>query len=227
MKKIAVCLKPQQLDNSEGYSVWRHFPLGVIGIRTLNYAMSISQDADVELIAFVMAPMKFLEEMQKLYFWGFSKIVFISDTKIAGADSLGTARILSKAISKYCCDIVIAGKSSEDSCTGQVPVQIAMALNANYYYDKNFDLKNILKKGKAVIAVERNYPEIFPDLSTIQSGLNKSVDIISLQELGLNGQKLKYTDVVQIKHIEFDSHENQFIEISPDRAAEIIKKYLR
>lgn len=139
MKKIAVCLKPQQLDNAEGYSVWRHFPLGVIGIRTLNYAMSISQDADVELIAFVMAPMKFLEEMQKLYFGGFSKIVFISDTKIAGADSLGTARILSKAISKYYCDIVISGKSSEDSCTGQVPVQIAMALNANYYYDKNFD----------------------------------------------------------------------------------------
>lgn len=226
MKRIAVCLKPQQLNYAEGYSIWRHFPLGIVGIKTLNYTMSILPNENIEIIAFIMAPMNYLDKMSKLYFWGFTKIVFISDTHIAGADSFGTAKVLSKAISQYSCDIVIAGKNSEDSCTGQVPMQIAMALNANYYLDKTIDFQTVLKRGKAVIAVERNYPEKFPDLLTIQKGINKIADIVTLQDLELSGQKLQYTDVVHVKSVEIDNRENPMMEIEPDKAATIIEQII-
>lgn len=226
MKKIAVCLKPQQINNVDGYSVWNQLPFSVMGVRTLNYAISIARDMDVELIAFIMAPMKYANKIEKLYYWGFSKIVYISDPKIAGADSLGTATIISRAILKYDCNAVITGKNSEDSCTGQVPIQIAAALNAVYCTDKAVELEENKEIDNIVIAVENNYPEIFPDINSVQNGSKKCLELITLRDLGLENINLKYTDVVRLKQVELISSNNQPLSMLPEKVAEIVLKII-
>ena len=224
MRKVAVCLKPQQANYIEGNSIWRHFPVGITGIKTMNYAISFLEEGDTELIVFIMAPLKYVKQFQELFCWGVSKVVYISDPLISGADSLGTAKVLSAAVERYECNIVIIGNNSEDSSTGQVPMQVAMALDAQFYLDKNGGGQSICRDNKIVIAVDCNCPETFPNLMTIQNGLGKEVDIISLKELGLETVNLKYTDVVGIKQVEMYSRKNQFEEMTSKEAADLLSQ---
>lgn len=226
MRKVAVCLKPQQANHKEGKSIWRHFPVGITGIKTMNYAISFLEEGDTDLIVFIMAPLKYAKQFQELFCWGVSKIVYISDPLISGADSLGTAKVLSAAIEKYECNIVIIGNNSEDSSTGQVPMQVAMALDAQFHLDKNWGGQSICRDSRTVIAVDCNCPETFPNLRMIQNGSEKNVDIISLKELGLEMVNLKYTDVVGIKQVEMYSRKNQFEEMTSKKAADLLSQIL-
>lgn len=226
MKRVAVCLKPQQSNYSEGYSIWRHFPFGIVGIRTLNYSLTIKRTYDVDLIAFVMAPKKYYHRIIELCAFGFSGIVYISDPLIAGADSLGTAKILAKAINKYDCDIVITGKSSEDSCTGQVPVQVAMAIDAQYVTDDVVDISSLRNANNIIIAVEQNYPEFFPTLSTIQKERNVRVDNYSLFDLGLLKDELKYTEVIRIVNTQIDDTDSQITEMTSNEAVKYLQEII-
>ena len=226
MKKIAVCLKPQPTACINGYSIWRHFPFGITGIKTLNYAFTLKSKYSVELIAFVMAPKKYYNIISNLTSFGFSKIVYISDPLIAGADSLGTARILAEAIKKYNCSIIITGKASEDSSTAQVPVQLAMATGTQYITETNIESGFLINTENIVVAVENNYSEIFPSLFVIQNGSEADMELITLQDLNLEHSDLKYTKVVYIQNSELNESSESVTSMTPDEAANFIQEII-
>lgn len=227
MKRVAVCIKPQQFNNSEGYSIWRNFPVGIVGIKSLNYASMIKYTYNVELVAIIMAPMKYYSGMAGLKMYGFSKIVFISDPKISGSDSLGTSKVLANAIEKYECNVVIMGKSSEDSCTGQVPIQLSMALGAHYFCDSEVEFSTIKANNKVVISVENNYPEEFPSLHTIQDGLKSIIETVSLADLGLSNEKLRYTDVIAVSNTKMKDGDAQITEMDASEVANYIQEVIK
>ena len=60
---------------------------------------------------------------------GADRAVLISDPALAGSDTLVTARVLARALESIGADLVLVGKRSTDSDTGQVPAQLAGLLH--------------------------------------------------------------------------------------------------
>lgn len=59
---------------------------------------------------------------------GVDRVVLLSDPRLAGSDSLATARALAAAVRRLEAPLVLAGRWSTDAETGQVPAQVAALL---------------------------------------------------------------------------------------------------
>lgn len=221
MKRIAVCLKPLPTDSRAGYTIWKRFPFGPTGINVLNYSRNIKRLYHTELIAFVMAPMKFYESIKNLLSFGFDRLIYISDSNIAGADSLGTSKVLASAIIKYNCDAVIIGKYSEDSSTGQVPVQLSMGLNYECVLDSKITKESLLTGG-IVVCVDNQYEEIYPSLNTITNVAESNINVLNLSDLGLQKKDLRFTDVIHTKRLYEQSAALLPTKMLPEAAAKLI-----
>lgn len=77
-----------------------------------------------------MAPKSYESELQSLLAMGVDEVVLVADMKLAGSDTLATARALAATVDKLPPqDLLLCGKKSLDSETGHIGPQLASLLD--------------------------------------------------------------------------------------------------
>jgi electron transfer flavoprotein beta subunit len=136
---------------------------------------------------------------------GATRAVIISDEGLRGTDSLGTAKVLAAAISRLSPDLVLAATESSDGYTGTAPVQLAELLGL-----PSITFAKAVKVDGSTVTVDRQtesgYDEVtspLPAVVTVTAGVvepryasfkgimaakSKPVEILSVADLGLEGQ---------------------------------------
>jgi electron transfer flavoprotein beta subunit len=151
---------------------------------------------------------------------GAAKAILISDDALKGSDSLGTAKVLAKAVERAGdVDLVLTATESTDGYTGTMPEQIAELLGwPSLTFAKHIEIAD----GKVRIdrqteagydVVEASLPAVasvtagvveprYPSFKGIMAAKNKPVDEVKVADLGLSpdqvgwaGARQKITDV--------------------------------
>src|SRR5262245_44448831 len=76
-----------------------------------------------------MGPPQTAEALRECLTLGVDRAIHLCDARFAGSDTLATARALARAIDRIGFDLVLAGRFSIDSETGQVAPEIAELLD--------------------------------------------------------------------------------------------------
>jgi electron transfer flavoprotein beta subunit len=88
----------------------------------------VDQAGGGEVTLVSMAPHNEVSGLRTGLAMGAAKAVLISDDALVGADALGTAKVLAKALQRVSADLILAATESTDGYTGTLPVQVAELL---------------------------------------------------------------------------------------------------
>src|SRR6476661_824360 len=97
--------------------------------RALTEAVRLRALYGGEITAITMGPPQAREALVECLGRGVDRAVHLSDHALAGSDTLATARALAAAIRRIPFDLVMPGKASTDSETGQVGPEVAEMLD--------------------------------------------------------------------------------------------------
>lgn len=166
-----------------------------------------------EVTVVTMGPAQAMEAVRKALSMGAAKGVLVTDDALAGADAIGTARVLAKAIERAGFDLVIAGVESTDGYTGVVPQMLAELLGApnatfakkleiadgkltiNRQTEKGYDIVETPLPAVVTVTAGANEPR-YPSFKGIVGAKSKPVDQLSLSDLGLSADDVKPTQEV-------------------------------
>lgn len=140
MKRIIVCIKPVpdpkhwdkvSLDPGTMTLKREGIPsiMNPLDKHALEAALSIQEDRGGEVVLISMAPLFATSILREGLAMGADRAVLLSDQVFAGSDTLATACILAAGcqwIGEY--DLILAGNSSIDGSTAQVPSQLGELL---------------------------------------------------------------------------------------------------
>lgn len=111
-------------------------PFDMLGLsRALE--LSAEHDTPTNVTALTMGPTDALNGIKQALALGATSGVLLSDRAFAGSDTLITSKIISAFLQKEKFDLIITGRNSSDSETGQVGPQIAEILNIPHISDVN------------------------------------------------------------------------------------------
>ncbi len=140
-----------------------------------------------------------------------AKVVLISDGVFAGSDTLVTADILSKAVSKMEFDLIICGRQSIDGDTAQVGPMLSAKLGIPIHtnvikLDKDMQAKTRMGEARvelpAVVTIERGYylrfPSIFSKLGEITWWDNSHIGC-DVSRCGLSGSPTRVLKTYESK----------------------------
>ncbi len=189
---------------------------GVAGIinpedkNALEEALRIKEsNDDVEVTALSMGPPQAESALREALAMGADRAVLVSDRAFAGADTLATSYILSRAIKKireY--DLILCGRQAIDGDTGQVGPQLAEVLDlpqATYAEEikiqenvvtvrSNFDsvIRMIEMKTPALITVSKriNKPRFKTMNGVLRAFRDKEVVTWTMEDLKLNPMRI-------------------------------------
>lgn len=127
--------------------------------RAISEAIRYRNEKGGEVVVATMGPPQAREALTESVVMGADRAVHIEDVRLAGSDSLVTARVLAAASRKIGFDVVFCGQHSIDSETGQVPPQIgellgvpcATAVDRIEYGDGFLQVQCETDEGKAVL----------------------------------------------------------------------------
>src|SRR5438270_12726701 len=97
--------------------------------RALTEAMRLRSTLGGRITAITMGPPQAREALVECLGRGVDRAIHISDRVFAGSDTLATARTLAAALRRLSFDLVLAGKATTDSETGQVGPELAELLD--------------------------------------------------------------------------------------------------
>ncbi len=100
-------------------------PYDVLGI---SLAARLKSEHDAEVVVVTMGPPQASEALVQGMAMGADHAIHLNDRAFAGSDTLATARALSIALERQEYDLIICGRNSSDSETGQVGPEIAEML---------------------------------------------------------------------------------------------------
>src|SRR5580692_4135818 len=95
--------------------------------RALRVALDLRRPGETVTVV-SMGPPSAASAVQETLALGVDRAILVSDPVLAGSDSLVTARVLERVLVEYPADLVLAGKWTTDSETGQVPAELAELL---------------------------------------------------------------------------------------------------
>ena len=96
--------------------------------RAISEAIRYKSEKAAEVIVATMGPPQAREALSEALLMGADRAIHIQDSRLAGSDTLVTARVLAAAARKIGFDILMCGLHSTDSETGQVPPELAELL---------------------------------------------------------------------------------------------------
>jgi electron transfer flavoprotein beta subunit len=181
---------------------------------------------EVTLIS--MAPNDEVSGLRTALAMGAAKAVLVSDPTLAGSDSLGTAKVLAKAVERVGeVDLLLTATESTDGYTGTVPGQIAELLG---WPSLTFAKEVTIGDGKVTIqrqteagydVVEASLPAVvsvtagvveprYPSFKGIMAAKNKPVDAVKPSDLGLAEDQVGWAGARQ---------QITSVEKAPERAA--------
>ena len=134
--KIAVCIKQVpvvsmlRFDNETRRMVRDGVPNEVnpYDVLGISLAARLKAEHDAEVVVITMGPPQASEALVQAMAMGADHAIHLNDRAFAGSDTLATARALSIALQREECDLIICGRNSSDSETGQVGPEIAEML---------------------------------------------------------------------------------------------------
>ena len=134
--KIAVCIKQVpvvsmlRFDNETRRMVRDGVPNEVnpYDVLGISLAARLKAEHDAEVVVITMGPPQASEALVQAMAMGADHAIHLNDRAFAGSDTLATARALSIALERQDCDLIICGRNSSDSETGQVGPEIAEML---------------------------------------------------------------------------------------------------
>ncbi len=134
--KIAVCIKQVptlsriEFDYEKKTIVREGVPLevNVFDLIALGRAIELREELGGEVTALTMGPPQAREALGHCLAAGADHAVLISDLAMAGSDTLATARTLAMTLRDRGFDLILCGRNSTDSETGQVGPEVAELL---------------------------------------------------------------------------------------------------
>ncbi len=165
-------------------------------------------DGEVTLVS--MAPNSETSGLRTALAMGAAKAVLVSDEALAGSDSLGTAKVLAKAIGRvegY--DLILTATESSDGYTGTVTEQLAELLGLPsvtfakeiHTTDVGVDVQRQTELGydevetplPAVVSVTAGVVEPrYPSFKGIMAAKNKPVDEVTIADLGIDAGEVGF-----------------------------------
>lgn len=103
--------------------------LNELDVYAVTEAVRLREQHGGEVVAVTMGPPQAQEALRLTLAIGADRAVHLSDKTFALADTVATSRTLSLALRKLAPDLVLCGRRSVDSETGQVPPQVAAFLD--------------------------------------------------------------------------------------------------
>jgi electron transfer flavoprotein alpha subunit len=97
--------------------------------RAITEAIRYRTEKGGEVITATMGPASAKDALREALIMGVDSAIHIFDPRLAGSDTLVTARVLAAAAKRIGYDLIFCGQHSTDSETGQVPVQLAELLD--------------------------------------------------------------------------------------------------
>lgn len=96
--------------------------------RAITEAIRYRTEQGGNVTAATMGPPQAEDALKEALIMGVDSCIHIQDSRLAGSDTLITARVLAAAAKRIGYDIIFCGQHSTDSETGQVPVELAELL---------------------------------------------------------------------------------------------------
>ncbi len=202
---IVVCLK--YINSTEEYRE-KLLPFSPCDRNALGMALAIKKEWENITVSVVsMGPNQASRSLQDLYSYGVDEVYLISDKCFAGSDTLATTYVLASAIEKINqlqpIELILCGKNTIDSNTGQVGPGLAYRLNTEYYdllqkihkteegnvYEtERYFVSNPESRVLATVNVECCIP--FPTIHNIQLAKNKNIVLWNNKDLGLDTNRV-------------------------------------
>jgi len=181
--KIVVCIKSVRatlvLQPSKKYAI------NPYDICALEEAVKLKKSKQAEVICLLMGVVdqRIAAELKK---FGADRIIFVSDKKFAGADTLATTYTLSKAINKIGqVDLILCGDHAIDGETGHVGAGLAKRLGFDFL--SNVDYLEVEEERLRCICRDKTYRYTYE----IESGIILSVVNCMVKEVTLSIMQLK------------------------------------
>jgi electron transfer flavoprotein beta subunit len=189
------------MDDSDAYGVEMSLQL-----------VEAAGGGEVTLVS--MAPNNEVSGLRTALAMGAAKAILVSDEALLGSDSLGTAKVLAKAIERANPDLIVAATESTDGYTGTLPVQVAELLGLpTITFAKKIEITD------GTVKVERQtedgYDEVecplpclvtvtagvveprYPSFKGIMAAKGKPVDSLAVGDLGLESGQVGWTGARQ------------------------------
>ena len=137
VNKILVCVKPvpavAEVELDGQFRLKRdgaQLQLNIADLSAVEAALKLrDQQPGREVTVLTMGPAKAEPILKELFNLGVDRVVLLCDRLLAGADSLATARTLAAAVKHLGgFDCIFCGRRAMDAETGQIPAQLAAAL---------------------------------------------------------------------------------------------------
>jgi electron transfer flavoprotein beta subunit len=171
---IVVCMKQipdlQQIRIKERKPVLEGVPLiwGDLDKNAIEEAAKIKEKlGDVKITVVALGSEKVQQGILEPLAMGADEAVLLTDPAFQGSDSMGTARVLAKAIEKIgVYDLVLLGEGSTDNYSGLVGSALAELLNLpEMTYVRELDIED--GKVKAVRNMEESFEVVEADLPVV------------------------------------------------------------
>jgi electron transfer flavoprotein beta subunit len=176
-------------------------------------ALQLAEAAGGEVIAVSMGPAGAGAAIRRALAMGAHRAVLVSDEGLRGADALATARVLAAVVARSDFDVVLAGVESTDGYTGTLPMTVAELLSIpcatfarkvevvdgvariERQTEAGYDVVECRLPGLITVTASAAEPR-FPTLKGIMSAKSKSLEELSLADLGLSSADISPTQRV-------------------------------
>ncbi|MBR3978812.1 MAG: electron transfer flavoprotein subunit beta/FixA family protein [Oscillospiraceae bacterium] len=176
--------------------------LNIADLSAVEAALGL-KEADTQVTVLSMGPAKGEALLQELFALGVDRVVLLSDRALAGADSLATARALAagvRCLGEFSC--ILCGRRALDAETGQIPGQLAAALDIPAVTngqqlekaDNGLSCRRLLETAVETLTVELpcvvslceySYTLRLPSILGRRRAKDKQVEILTAADIGL------------------------------------------
>jgi len=254
MFKIIVCLKQAidvaqlKIDSQTRRLITAEAPRKISDFdkNALEEAIKIKERLGGEVVTVTVSAEEAKTTVREALAMGADKAIIVKDPRIAGIDTLTTARILAETVKKLGeFDLILCGEASIDSFSGQVASRLAEILgipqitsaekmtveNGEVTVERGLEdrYETVKAKTPALVSVTRgiNVPRI-PSLMAIMKASKKEIMEWSVQDLGLPAEKLDGSNMtVEVLDVSAPKVERKKIVVEGENAAEIAEKLVK
>lgn len=222
-----------------------HLAINPADLYALELALRVKDKVDGVLVtAMTMGPAASEGELRQALAMGADRAILLEDKRLAGADTLATARTLAAAMEKLPKqDLVLCGKKAIDSETGHIGPQLAefldypLAANVTEFSVQENAFTVACLRDTAVAEYKRHFPAVLticngvtmirvPTLMALRRSKGKCVEKFTLDDLNLTADMVgisgSMTRVVQVENAEFRKGSGRKITDITDGIREIL-----
>ena len=207
--KILVCLKAvpttSQVEVDGQFRLQRSgaaLQWNIADEAALELALRLKGNGTVTVLT--MGPGKLEEDLISLMARGADRAVLLTDPKMAGADTVATARALAAAAEKLGgFDLILCGRRAIDGETGQVPGMLASALGLPFVTNADTVEEGLLVTRRLETAVQKledtlpavvsvceyTYPLRLAGIMGMRRARQKQVEKLTAADLGLEAEQ--------------------------------------